>query len=61
MFAQCWMDECLDRFFWFDCDQWNADYFEIGCHKIQYSELDNLAKDAGFQKEIVTWEGFNNA
>lgn len=38
-----------------------ADYFEIGCHKIQYSELDNLAKDAGFQKEISTWEGFNNA
>lgn len=34
-----------------------ADYFEIGCHKIQFSELDKVAKLAGFTMQAMTVEG----
>jgi hypothetical protein len=34
-----------------------ADHFEIGCHKIQFSELDRLAKAAGFTMQAMTKEG----
>ena len=32
-------------------------FFQIGCHKIQYTELDVLAKSAGFTMQAMKQEG----